>query len=65
MPKIYVKNLLELSFLRREIEKNPCFQIWSSRGVVTKLMRVVDKNMDDTTTVEDFMFFIIIITNPS
>jgi hypothetical protein len=41
------------------------FQIWSSRGVVTKLMRCIDKNMDDTTTVEDFMFFVIIITNPS
>jgi hypothetical protein len=47
------------------LKKFPGFQIWSSRGVVTKLMRVVDKNMDDTTTVEDFMFFIIIITNPS
>lgn len=41
-----------------------CLQIWSSRGVVTKLMRCIDKDGDDTTTVEEFMSFIIVITNP-
>ena len=39
-------------------------QIWSSRGVVTKLMRCIDKDGDDNTTVEEFMSFVIVITNP-
>ena len=43
---------------------NKYFQIWSSRGVVTKLMRCIDKAGDDITTVEEFMSFVIVITNP-
>lgn len=40
------------------------YKIWSSRGVVTKLMRCIDKAGDDITTVEEFMSFVIVITNP-
>jgi len=40
------------------------YKIWSSRGVVTKLMRCIGKDGDDSTTVEDFMSFVIVITNP-
>lgn len=40
------------------------YKIWSSRGVVTKLMRCIDKDVDDTTTVEEFMSFVITVTNP-
>jgi len=40
------------------------YKIWSSRGVVTKLMRCIDKDGDDNTTVEEFMSFVIVITNP-
>ena len=39
-------------------------QIWSSRGVGTKLMRCIDRDEDDVTTVEEIMSFIIVITNP-
>lgn len=40
------------------------FKIWTSRGVATKLMRVIDTDADDVITVEDFMVFVIRITNP-
>ena len=39
-------------------------QIWSSRGVGTKLMRCIDRDEDDVTTVEEIMSFVIVITNP-
>jgi hypothetical protein len=39
-------------------------QIWSSRGVVTKLMRCIDRDEDDVTSVEEIMSFVITITNP-
>ena len=43
---------------------SPLFQIWTSRGVATKLMRVMDTDNDNVVTIEDFMVFIIRITNP-
>ena len=39
-------------------------QIWPSRGVGTKLMRCIDRDEDDVTTVEEIMSFVIVITNP-
>ena len=36
----------------------------SSRGVTTKLMRVINSDGDDVTTVENFMSFVFTITNP-
>ena len=40
-----------------------CLQIWSSRGVVTKLMRCIDKDEDEVTSVEEIMSFVVTITN--
>ena len=49
----------------RHSSTHPLFpQIWSSRGVGTKLMRCIDRDEDDVTTVEEIMSFVIVITNP-
>ena len=56
--KVFLKIISLMTFIKI------ISQIWSSRGVVTKLMRCIDKDGDDTTTVEEFMSFVIVITNP-
>jgi len=38
-------------------------KIWSSRGVVPKLLKCIDKDMDTVYTVEEFMAFIVAITS--
>ena len=61
VPDTFYKVRIAQSTLSRH---RPYLQIWSSRGVGTKLMRCIDRDEDDVTTVEEIMSFIIVITNP-
>lgn len=38
-------------------------QIWSYRGVLSKLLACIDKNQDAIYTIEEFMSFLISITS--
>jgi len=52
-----------LLFQDDNIQPEHFYKIWSSRGVVPKLLRCIDKDMDSVYTVEEFMAFLVAMTS--